>query len=316
MKTLTINVHYQCNAKCIFCVVGIPDKVKEEKCLSLDAIYQELQKGIEKGCDSLCLSGGEPTIYDGIINVVSKAKQLGYKRIEIKTNGIKLSDKELVKDFSEAGVDIFCISVQGHNTKIHDNVVGVPGAFSHLLKAVEHVKNENKILYTPTCIQIANYKYLPDIAEFYKTINSDIICPTFIEPSGSANINFADVVPMYSQVIPYLYKAIEIINETNIKWNLHGFPLCMIKDYESKSLDVVDKTDVLAGTDIDNYSDYEKVTYRKKELKCNKCSLNIICNGPWKSYVDKYGFNEFQINVNSLTEIFPPQILIRKFFVH
>lgn len=316
MKTLTINVHFRCNAKCIFCVVGIPDnKEITNNEFSYDEIVVELEQGRQKGCENLCLSGGEPTIYKDICKVIYTAKEMGYKCIEMKSNGIKLEDFNLVQKLKEAGLDIFCISIQGHEEKIHDYVVGVPGAFKALLKAVKNVKKVGGILYTPTCIQTMNYKYLPEIAEFYKQIHSDIVCPTFIEPNGSANENFRGVVPQLSDVLPYLEDAIEIIKKTDIDWSLHGFPLCTIKNYAMQSLDVDNNVNVLAGSDINDYNDYERITYRYHAPHCKECSLYTICNGVWKHYADVYGDKECIPIKSSITDILPVDTIVDSLFL-
>lgn len=315
-KLLNINLHFKCNAKCIFCVAGVPDAMRDTQVFSnKEEVFNELQKGFKQGYRKLCLSGGEPTIYENLLEVVKKAKSLGYVYVEVKTNGIKLKDYEFVSDMANAGVDVFCIAIQGPNSEIHDKLVGVPGAFDAIMSAVESVHSLGKTLVTPTCIQKGNYKALPRTIELLKEINTSFVTPTFIETSGSALQHFNDLIPKYSEVIPYLYEAIDKLNEGKIKFRLHGFPMCVIPKYEFYSLDLFRKNDRLAGTDINDYSQYEKENFRAKCSKCEECVVSCLCSGPWLNYAKIYGFDEFKpIKSDSVMNIIPPSILVRNVF--
>lgn len=317
-KVLSLNIHYKCNAKCIFCVVGIPENpIQENKYNNLENIVNDLEIGYKNGYRGLVLSGGEPTIHPHIVKTIKKAKDIGYKHIEMKTNGIKLENYEFTKAISEAGLDTFCISIHGPDAKTHDYLVGVPGAFNKIKKAIENIKKIYGVnLITPTCIQKDNYKLLPQTIDFLLDLGTTHICLTFVETNGSAKSHFNKVVPRYKNVIPYLYEAIEKIKESNILWNIHGFPMCLVPGYEYFSLDIARHDSGLAGTDIHDYNTYEKEHFRKKdEIVCNNCILDSFCSGPWANYVENYGFDEFNaVTANSITDIIPLPILSRKLF--
>jgi MoaA/NifB/PqqE/SkfB family radical SAM enzyme len=278
-------------------------------------MVNELVKGREKGIDGLVLSGGEPTIHPDILKVVSKAKEMGYKEIQIKSNGIKLNRFSFVKDLAEAGVDTFCLSIQGPRAEVHDKLVGFNGAFDSIIKASEYVHNLNKVLITPTCIQKENYKLLPETIELFKSINSNHCTPTFVETNGSVQKYFHDIVPRYSDVIPYLKEAVRLLVEYKIPFNLHGFPMCIIAGYENSSIDLWRNGTNLAGSEIDDYSEYEKDHFRVKHEKCSKCILTSVCNGPWSNYVKEYGFDEFNtVKGESITDIISIHALMSRIF--
>jgi MoaA/NifB/PqqE/SkfB family radical SAM enzyme len=320
MGSLSINMHYKCNAKCIFCVVGIPHKnekpnMNSDKTYTYEEMEEELIMGRNKGHDGLVLSGGEPTIHPDMFRVCKKAKELGYVNIQVKTNGIKLNDYSFVKEMADSGVDTFCVSIQGPNEDIHDKLVAVPGAFNKIMNGIEHIHSLNKELITPTCIQKDNYQYLPDTIRLFHKIKTSHCTPTFVETDGSVVEYFDKIVPRYSEVIPYLEEAIKLLKEFMIPFYLHGFPMCMIKGYEAISIDLLRIGSSLAGTEIDDYTEYEKQMFRKKELLCKKCTLDPVCSGPWANYVKAYGFDEFvPVISKSITDIIPVQILMNKLF--
>lgn len=312
MKVISINMHYRCNAKCVFCVVGIPGSTEvKEMFQSYGEMVEELEKGRSKGYQALVLSGGEPTIHPQLIELISKAKEIGYQSIEMKSNGIKLKDRGFVKELVSAGLDNFCLSIQGPSAGIHDSVVGVPGAFDSIIKGSQYVKEFNMRILTPTCIQKANYQLLTDTVKLFKDIGSDHSTLTFVEPNGSAREYFEKIVPTYDAVVPYLKEAIKFLEDENMNWNIHGFPMCMVKGYEYKSLDLWRKDDALAGSNIEDYNLYEKKKFRVKGEVCKGCNVTAVCNGPWANYVKTYGFQGFEpYKDRSITEIIPLSVLL------
>ena len=99
-----------CNFRCPFCQNGIlvvapgeqPDYSQEEL-----LAFLKKRKGI---LDGVCISGGEPTLSDGLEEFLGKIKELGYA-VKLDTNG---SRPKIVKHLAEAGLinkvamDIIC----------------------------------------------------------------------------------------------------------------------------------------------------------------------------------------------------------------
>ena len=89
-----------CNFRCPFCQNGIlvvapgeqPDYSQEEL-----LAFLKKRKGI---LDGVCISGGEPTLSDGLEEFLGKIKELGYA-VKLDTNG---SRPKIVKHLAEAGL--------------------------------------------------------------------------------------------------------------------------------------------------------------------------------------------------------------------
>ena len=89
-----------CNFRCPFCQNGIlvvapgeqPDYSQEEL-----LTFLKKRKGI---LDGVCISGGEPTLSDGLEEFLGKIKELGYA-VKLDTNG---SRPKIVKLLAEAGL--------------------------------------------------------------------------------------------------------------------------------------------------------------------------------------------------------------------
>ena len=316
MKTLNVNVFFRCNARCVFCVVGLTGGSRSTRELSVLEIEHELQRGYEKGCRTVTFSGGEPTVYRGLERVVRFARDVGYHGVEVKTNGIRLATEEVVRSLVEAGVDLFSVSIHGPRAEVHDALVGVPRAFERALWGARRARELGAELSLPTCIQQGNYELLPETVSLLLSLEPRFVLPTFIEPSGSAAFRFEDVVPRYSDVRPVVEQVCDALGGTSgFSWALHGFPLCMIPGYERYSYDLVRGEEIVGGTSTEDYGSYERETFRAKSESCGRCSFEAACNGPWKEYVRHRGWSEFQpVEDRALIEAIPLPMLARTLF--
>lgn len=129
-----------CNFSCPYCrglrsdCKGIVPFDEASKCLSL---------WIDEGLKNVRFSGGEPTLYKGLIDLVKQAKGGGVERIAISTNGY--SDIDLYIRLIEAGVNDLSISLDACCSSVGEQMSGgVKGSWN---KVTENIKALSKITY-------------------------------------------------------------------------------------------------------------------------------------------------------------------------
>jgi len=98
-----------CNYSCIYCQLGRTNKLSnlKEMFYPVDAIIREFKAFLERniGYDVVSICGeGEPTLYLGLKDLISKLKQLTHKPIVIITNGALLDDEEVKGALYEADI--------------------------------------------------------------------------------------------------------------------------------------------------------------------------------------------------------------------
>ena len=79
-----ISITGLCNNNCVFCLDG--DRTDRFH-VKQKVIFSQIENGIDEGATRLVLSGGEPTIHPKIIDFIKFGKDVGYKKIQIITNG-------------------------------------------------------------------------------------------------------------------------------------------------------------------------------------------------------------------------------------
>lgn len=88
------------------------------------------------GYEVVSVSGGEPFLYSGLLEVLREAKSLGL-RTTVTTNGYFLQPRRLesLRDF----VDVLAVSLDGP-PELHNRLRGSPHAFDRLCAGVKHLR--------------------------------------------------------------------------------------------------------------------------------------------------------------------------------
>ena len=299
IKKTVIIIGYQCNNRCQFCNDAnkreLPNKTTRQ-------IKKEMIEAKNRGTTYLELIGGETTIRPDAVELVKFAKDLGFKTINMATNGRMFSYLEFTKKIIKAGLTDIIFSIHGHNSKIHDYLTQSPGSFKQLLKGLDNFKKLGfKKIGSNTTIVKQNYKHLPQIGQFIYQQgirNSEFI---FVDPNyGGAYDNFKELVPRISQIIPYVKKCLEIGRKNKIPhWHIRYVPLCYFQDY----LDQISELQEVKtfhtqhfAPDFVNY-DAEKARRelgRVKPKKCKNCKLFNLCEGIWQEYYRRCGDEELK----------------------
>jgi len=259
--------------------------------------------------DSVDITGGEPTIYPPILELVRYCSKIGLKPTII-TNSFALADMKKCLEFKKAGIEDFLVSIYGLG-KSADKTTGVKNT---CLKQKKAVQNLNK-LKIPIRINVTVHKFttgqLPDIARFAvknkaKVMNMIIFNP-FYEWSNRKNIRFQE---RYSNMSVYIKKAIKVLESNGVEANVRFLPLCMLKGYEKNVYGFMQLSYDKNEWDFNSWNNVMKIKpsekwykkfalkeriiinhYRKSE-KCRKCSVNYICDGFHNQYVKSFGFGE------------------------
>lgn len=298
-KTVIIT-DYRCNNNCIFCIYKERrEEMIPRSTMEIMAIMQEARK---RDNNYLEFIGGEFSIRPDCLDLVKYGNRIGFTTISLTTNGRMYSYPKFTKAMVAAGLTGIVFSIHGPNAKIHDKLTKSPGSFDQLMAGWDNfIKLGFKNIGSNTTIVKQNYKYLPQIGRllFNKNINNAEFI--FVDPNnGGAKIDFFDIMPKITEVMPYVKKCLEIGKKNKLPhWHIRYMPLCYLTDYLDQISELEEKkifhTEHLAP-DFQNF-DVEKsreIAAREKSKICKKCKLNDICEGVWKEYVKNYGLSELK----------------------
>ena len=136
MARLMLRLNTRCNSACAHCTIAdVP--ASEER--SPQAALAELIAARKRGCDELVIMRGEPTLRPDLPALARAARKLGYRLVQIQTNGRMLAYAAYLDRLVDAGVDFFEISLFGASATIHDEVSAEAGAFEQTLAGLRHL---------------------------------------------------------------------------------------------------------------------------------------------------------------------------------
>lgn len=187
----------RCNFRCPYCrSVGGND-------MPMQQASDTVNMWADDGLKNIRFSGGEPTLYDGINQLVILARNRGVKRIALSTNGSALPDK--YKSLLDDGVNDFSISLDACCAEDGDKMAGGrKGAFDTVVKNIEWLA---KTTYVTVGVVLTetNLKRTEDIINFADALGvSDIrVIPAAQHGTALPRIKVADSVLKKYPILKY-----------------------------------------------------------------------------------------------------------------
>ena len=121
----------RCNLHCLYCR-GLAPQLRGDMPI-LQAV-RVLNSWIENGLKNVRFTGGEPTIYPALGELVELCRKSGVERIAISTNGI--AELSAYHKLIDAGVNDLSVSLDSGCCAIGDKMAGRCGAWA---KAVDRI---------------------------------------------------------------------------------------------------------------------------------------------------------------------------------
>ncbi len=171
---------YKCNNKCTKCYVEQTRDIKE---LTTEEWKNVLDKLWEIGIPHVTFTGGEPTLRDDLPKLVEHAEDLGIITGLI-SNGRKLKDKKLVEELVTAGIDHFQITIESHDSKIHDELNGAKNAWKETVEGIKNIIPTPVYIMTNTTLTPYNIKDIEKTIEFLASLGIDHFAANGIIKSG------------------------------------------------------------------------------------------------------------------------------------
>lgn len=294
MERADLKIGFRCNNLCKFCVQG--DKRNLLPAKDIEEIKKDLKEAFRKNKTEVVLTGGEPTLHPNFLEIIKLTKSIGFKNIQIQTNGRMFAYPDFCIKTIEAGATEFSPAVHGPNAKIHDFLTSIPGSFNQTTQGIKNLKNLRQGVITNTVITARNYRHLPEIAKLLVSLNVDQFQFAFIHISGRAAENKNWIVPKKSQIMPYVKKGLDIGIKAGKKVMTEAIPYCFMQGYEDYIAEKIIPEGSVFDIDfsIEDYGDYRRNEGKVKGPQCPECKYYKICEGPWKEYPELFGWGEFK----------------------
>lgn len=157
---IMVPITHRCNLECNFCFV--PNRERE------DMPIEQFKDIVDKIPDcTLCVTGGEPTLREDLFDILNILKRNPkIRHISMATNGIKLADRDYVRELKKAGLSWILFSFNGFSERVYRETNN-RDLLDIKLKALENIREEKiPTAISPTLVRGLNEKDIKPIIEY------------------------------------------------------------------------------------------------------------------------------------------------------
>ncbi len=290
---LDLKIGFACNNRCRFCVQG--DKRHEVAPPETGDLRRELEDA-RGGAQGVVFTGGEPTLRDDLLELVALAAQLGYRPVQIQSNGRMFASREACQRLIDAGATEFSPALHGPLPALHDWLTRAPGSFAQTTAGIRNLKRLGQYVLTNSVVVRANFRNLPALARLLVQLGVDQFQFAYVHPVGTAGEALTAVVPRMELAAPYLMEGLRVGRAAGVPVVTEAVPYCILPGFEEHVVESrIPSTRVVdAGVVVEDYRQYRLHEGKLKGPDCPGCRWFEACEGPWREYPERYGFGEFR----------------------
>ena len=125
---------YRCNNDCAHCYNA---RARDFGELDTQAWFDILDRLWDQAIPHVVFTGGEPTLREDLPDLIAHAESNG-QITGLNTNGRRLSDRRYAETLVQAGLDHVQITLESHDSEIHDHMVRRKGAWKQTVAGVRN----------------------------------------------------------------------------------------------------------------------------------------------------------------------------------
>lgn len=277
---LIMNITYKCANRCVFCATG--DRVSAA--LGWDKIEGILRQHRDEGTDQLDIDGGEPTLHPRLVDAISLARDLGYRSINVTSNGRTLRDRAVAENLLNSGITHLLISLHGATAEVHDTATDTPGSYEQTVAGIDNVM-AMRPAHVETGMNVtivrSNVDHLMPLAAFAVAKGFSKINFQFTTPFGRA---YEDVVPPLEETGRAVMRVIDRYAD-QIQIHVINAQFCALPGYEQYvmgDLQKLGRTMIFAADPRfpEQVNLYQWLgARREKRAVCAECPYTTVCEG-------------------------------------
>jgi len=173
----------RCNLSCPVCFANsnAAGYVYEPSFEQVEQMLGRLRSVRPTPATAVQFSGGEPTLHPRFLDIVARAREMGFSNIQIATNGLKTADYEFAERARDAGLHTLYLQFDGIGPEVYKKTRG-RDIWETKLQVVENCRRlDYKICLVPTIIRTVNDDQVGPIFQF-AVENVDVVNAISYQP--------------------------------------------------------------------------------------------------------------------------------------
>ena len=309
-RTFELLLSYDCNAKCAFCYNPPLTKEVLAQSIPFARAAAMLVKARADGYDGVWLTGGDPTLRPDLAKLLLLSRKLGFSRIQIGTNAVRLASEAYASRLVAAGLNYARVSLHAATPEVHDRLLALPGAFDKAVRGIENLRARGVYVGLNFVVTSGNAAELPGFFDLcldrLGVRDFDVI---FLHHRGMMDLHGDELGVRYAAAAPHLRAAWKKLEKRGLRRRtptLVNVPPCVVPELEPWIADwsAEGAGDALtrpgaAAVDLMAMKGAQKM----KGPACASCALEPRCLGFEREYARRYGDADFAPIKNALTKV-------------
>ena len=267
-RRATLDLLTTCNNRCVFCATdGLPAVAPR----ALDAVIPALD-ALAPQHTAITFTGGEPTLHDALPELIAAARDRGFTRIGIQSNGRRLREHGYAGALHDAGLTDVHLSLHGLGSVIHDHHTGVDGSFVESADGLAAARQAGLTTVVTTVLTRSNARSLTALAPWLAAQAVAAWCIAVPCTAGRLHTAFDRVSPRLAMAMPHALHALATAQQKGVTTFLRGAPLCLLGPFAARSL-----PDPPGAFD---------------PTRCDGCPARARCPGVDARYLQRFGGDE------------------------
>lgn len=265
----------------------------ESETLSLEEIAGLLAAYKSQGADAVDFGGGEPTIRKDLPAMAAAAKSLGYSRIGLKTNGMRLCYPEYTQNLMDSGINEFSVSVWGHNPETHDALAGREGVFEMTEMGIKHLVDFGADVCVDFLLTTTSAGRLTDALRHWTGIGAVKFRLWLYSIFGSGGRS-AELLPPLREAGAAAADAFNAVQD-RIQWmkTSHLMP-CVLKGCEEMYFNIRELDLLIVSKNNQFKGETSPFEAGVRAPACRRCRYIGTCAGPRAEYIQLHGTEELR----------------------
>ena len=236
VERLELHLSYACPNHCWFCSEDHRMERFREFPVSYPRVVAVLRRHVERGVNSVLLTGGEPTIHPRFVDILVVARKLAL-RTSTSTNSIMLSREPFARQVLPL-LDECMFSLHGPTAAVHEDMTRRAGSFDQVVQAARLARVVMPDL--AVCVNIVltrrNADHLGDTVALAVDLGASLIVVSNVSPEGRGLDHYAELAVPLAELAERLPAVVDRAGDRILRF--FGVPLCLLGPHAMLSNDL------------------------------------------------------------------------------
>ena len=281
LRGAELRINRECNERCIFCCTP-PDA---DRILNDPAeVYTQIDREFQRNFRRVTFTGRETTLDPNLRAYIERARQRGFKDIEVQTNATTFAHKKNLDALVQAGLTSVHVSLHTFDPEVFERIIGPAHLLQKTLLGLDHVAATPALRCNLLCVITRhNLGELTSLVEqiaarWNRRIAFVLFSPMAPMGDGAKNL---DALPPLHELGPAVARALDRANELKLPVRLPqrcGLPLCLMPP---RLYALNEEFNAPAGASAEQG--------KTKPAQCAECRFEPRCGGVWTAYLEQFG---------------------------